>query len=88
MLVQAGLCRTCSETTLLVFPRGGSILHELVFVIIGYKDIFETFDDNQDGCLCLEELEPVLQICGYNPTKEDKDKFMAEFDKDSKEIFS
>ena len=26
MLVQAGLCRTCSETTLLVFPRGGSNL--------------------------------------------------------------
>ena len=24
MLVQPGLCRTCSETTLLVFPRGGS----------------------------------------------------------------
>ena len=24
MLVQAGLCQTCSETTLLVFPRGGS----------------------------------------------------------------
>ena len=23
VLVQAGLCRTCSETTLLVFPRGG-----------------------------------------------------------------
>ena len=22
--VQPGLCRTCSETTLLVFPRGGS----------------------------------------------------------------
>ena len=26
MLVQAGLCRICSETTLLVFPRGGSII--------------------------------------------------------------
>ena len=26
MLVQAGLCWTCSETTLLVFPRGGSII--------------------------------------------------------------
>ena len=26
MLVQAGLCRTCSETTLLVFPRGGSFI--------------------------------------------------------------
>ena len=24
VLVQAGLCRTCSDTTLLVFPRGGS----------------------------------------------------------------
>ena len=24
MLVQPGLCRTCLETTLLVFPRGGS----------------------------------------------------------------
>ena len=24
MLVHADLCRTCSETTLLVFPRGGS----------------------------------------------------------------
>ena len=23
--VQAGLCQTCSETTLLVFPRGGSL---------------------------------------------------------------
>ena len=26
MIVHAGLCRTCSETTLLVFPRGGSFL--------------------------------------------------------------
>ena len=24
VLVQLGLCQTCSETTLLVFPRGGS----------------------------------------------------------------
>ena len=27
VLVQAGLCRTWSDTTLLVFPRGGSFLH-------------------------------------------------------------
>ena len=26
VLVQVGLCRTCSETTLFVFPRGGSII--------------------------------------------------------------
>ena len=29
VLVQVGLCRTCSETTLLVFPRGGSIMKSL-----------------------------------------------------------
>ena len=33
MLVQAGLCRTCSETTLLVFPVGGSI-HNIVGFIL------------------------------------------------------
>ena len=27
VLVQVGLCRTCSETTLLVFPRGGSFAY-------------------------------------------------------------
>ena len=26
MLVQLGLCRTCSKPTLLVFPRGGSFM--------------------------------------------------------------
>ena len=26
VLVQAGLCRTCSETTFLVLPRGGSFI--------------------------------------------------------------
>ena len=26
VLVQAGLCQTCLETTLLVFPRGGSYI--------------------------------------------------------------
>ena len=30
VLVQASLCRTCSETTLLVFPRGGSIFIMMV----------------------------------------------------------
>ena len=31
MLVQTGLCRTCLETTLLVFPQGGSFN--------GYSDV-------------------------------------------------
>ena len=33
VLVQVGLCRTCSETTLLVFPRGGSFNENLLTVI-------------------------------------------------------
>ena len=33
MLVQAGLCGTCSETTLLVFPRDGSFVN-----IIGVRN--------------------------------------------------
>ena len=33
--VQVGLCRTCSETTLLVFPRGGSYVHAV------HADLFE-----------------------------------------------
>ena len=50
MLVQVGLCRNCSETTLLVFPRGGSnllkskfqasslILCQLVSDLVGNPD--------------------------------------------------
>ena len=38
VLVQAGLCRTCSETTLLVFPRGGSYYFETA-----YSDILHYF---------------------------------------------
>ena len=32
VLVQVGLCRTCSETTLLVFPRGGSCVDDLIII--------------------------------------------------------
>ena len=41
MAVQPGLCRTCSKTTLLVFPRGGSyfISHIHYKVSIQYKRI-------------------------------------------------
>ena len=34
VLVQVGLCRTCSETTLLVFPRGGSFIPSRNFIFI------------------------------------------------------
>ena len=49
MLVQAGLCQTCSETTLLVFPQGGS---NQIFTIMlkkkhkkTNKQGFRLFDD-------------------------------------------
>ena len=35
VLVQVGLCRTCSETTLFVFPRGGSF--HILNLILGGK---------------------------------------------------
>ena len=44
VLVQVGLCRTCSETTLLVFPRDGSngnisfILHSCNY----FSQVFQT----------------------------------------------
>ena len=40
MLVQVGLCRTCSETALLVFPRGGSNFRICLFPqVCGSPDI-------------------------------------------------
>ena len=39
VLAQLGLCRTCSETTLLVFPRGGSyVVMTILLFIPQYKD--------------------------------------------------
>ena len=37
VLVQASLCRTCSETTLLVFPRGGSFAMEMGIRTLSHK---------------------------------------------------
>ena len=32
--VQPGLCRTCSETTLLVFPRDGSNVNSFAIILV------------------------------------------------------
>ena len=46
VLVQAGLCRTCSETTLLVFPRDGSNIRDSKSFFLkdeaGHKNEFPT----------------------------------------------
>ena len=35
--VQSGLCQTCSETTLLVFPRGGSNVISYAIVLLMFQ---------------------------------------------------
>ena len=56
VLVQVGLCRTCSETTLLVFPWGGSILL-VVLSCIGCLWIIDVSQDLSDACTkCIELL--------------------------------
>ena len=42
VLVQAGLCQKCSETTLLVFPRGGSFDR----IALGSPSTFDSFDSS------------------------------------------
>ena len=49
MLVQAGLCRTCSETTLLVFPRDGSIVFSGFVQFIDSVAVAEVLD--KDGSI-------------------------------------
>ena len=43
VLVQLGLCQTCSETTLLVFPRNGSNLAKDYEKVNYYTDLFNIF---------------------------------------------
>ena len=44
MTVQPGLCRTCSETTLFVFPRGGSYV-DLHQIDPGYQHLIHIYPD-------------------------------------------
>ena len=75
MLVQAGLCRTCSETTLLVFPRGGSNSEQLsnyskhYFLVSYYIDLnvslkFLNRDTNSKACgvLLVDNLRKMLNV--------------------------
>ena len=63
MLVQVGLCRTCSETTLLVFPRGGSnivLIHPVLIVCVKKK--LKCFSiDNTGTCEDSEASEPGVE---------------------------
>ena len=60
VLVQIGLCRTCSETTLFVFPRGGS--NHLHWIRHGKE--FDTKRDESDRLITmkLRNCLPMISI--------------------------
>ena len=60
VIVQAGLCRSWSETTLLVFPRGGSFLKVIAALNI---QMFQTGNSPLD-LLCII---PYLPCVLFNP---------------------
>ena len=58
MLVQAGLSRTCSETTLLVFPRGGSNVEHVLtqsYKFISCTGKLREFNSNIEPSKKLDE---------------------------------
>ena len=60
VLVQAGLCRTCSETTLLFFPRGGSNIscnHLPAEAICSLVDI----GLNPTKGICMDNIKPTMK---------------------------
>ena len=71
VLVQAGLCRTCSETTLLVFPRGGSIIRKyfsssITFPCSDSSVVFCYYETNMtSGLHC--QLDHALENNAYLP---------------------
>ena len=57
MLVQVGLCWTCSETTLLVFPRGSSYVCFLNVYSVNVSTLSDTCVIEKDGCLTKTFVE-------------------------------
>ena len=78
MTVQINLCRACSETTLLVFPRGGSYVLTLCLVLAmkrssddGEEEGIEEPDgkrlrleiaEGEDGQQIIQQVEEI-QVC-------------------------
>ena len=73
--VQVGLCQTCSETTLLVFPRCGSIAHWILSVLRNsmlrklahaiYRDFLTVIIENAIGKNDFFNILALNIYCGY-----------------------
>ena len=66
MTVQAGLCRACSETTLLVFPRGGSLIDNSSMSIfddlLKFFSVFDGFEIVRNLYFCaILYLQKILK---------------------------
>ena len=45
------------------------------------RSVFDVFDSNQDGTICVSELMKLMQSCGQNPTDKDVEEIMKAVDK-------
>ena len=87
MLVQVGLCRTCSETTWLGFPRGGSNVFQNVhpgMLVYGYVNVIETYSIKMSlpnglmGTVPITDVSPVYtemiqQFAAKSETEQDQE---------------
>ena len=73
MLVQAGLCRICSETTLLVFPRGGSNAENMHLLFLTKPSTNRTVQSQMAICLKFRIYE--VEGSYYLAVKEETDEY-------------
>lgn len=48
-----------------------------------YREVFDSFDDNGDGHISIDELRQMMQQMGQEPDEEDLKNMMASADADS-----
>ena len=50
------------------------------------RSIFDLFDTNHDGTICVSELMKLMQSCGQNPTEGDVVEIMKAVDKNGESL--
>ena len=52
------------------------------------RSVFDLFDSNHDGTICVSELMKLMQSCGQNPTDKDVEEIMKSVDKNGKSLLN
>ena len=55
-----------------------------VLLLAEMRSVFDLFDINHDGTICVSELMKLMQSCGQNPTEGDVVEIMKAVDKNGK----